>query len=218
MKSRSVPVATALAATAALLLTACGGGGNSSKDNDKIAGAGSDTANSSPSHSSSPSDGGSRPKITLPGDVHDVFTGWNTADPKTGLVLADSERRIDATNYALSQANPDEPSLGFYYTGDALVGAAQWVKQVKDAGLTLTGTTRYFDPRVNVYAANSATLSYCSFEGKAYGKSRKTGKIDTTPVTDKSYILYTARLGKSSKGVWQTSALRSDRGNKACMP
>ncbi|MEU8695125.1 hypothetical protein [Streptomyces sp. NPDC048665] len=214
MKSRSVPVAAALAATA-LLLTACGGG-NSSKGNDKIAGAG--TANSSPSPSASSNDGAPRPKITLPGDVHDVFTGWNTADPKTGPVLADSERRIDATNYALSQANPDEPSLSFYYTGDALVGAAQWVKKAVDAGVVLTGTTRYFNPQVNIYATNSATLSYCSFEGKAYEKSRKTGKVTKDPVTDNSYLLYTTRLEKNNKGVWQTNALRSDRGNKACTP
>ncbi|WP_079173370.1 hypothetical protein [Streptomyces monashensis] len=218
MKSRSVPVATALAATAALLLTACGGGSSSSKGNDKIAGAGGGTATSSPSPSTSSTDGASRPRITLPADVHDVFAGWNTADPKAGPVLADAERRIDATNYALSQGNPDEPSLGFYYTGDALVGAAQWVKQAVDAGVVLTGTTRYFNARVNLYAANSATLSYCSFEGKAYEKNRKTGKVTKDPVTDNSYLLYTTRLEKNGKGVWQTNALRSDRGNKACTP
>ncbi|MGW1053951.1 hypothetical protein AB5L52_18670 [Streptomyces sp. CG4] len=218
MNRRSLPVAVALTATAALLLTACGSGGSSSKDNSKIAGADTDGTKTPASPSPSTDDGASRPKITLPGDVHDVFEGWKTGDPKNDPVLADTERRIDATNYALSQANPDEPSLGFYYTGDALAGASQWVKQVKDAGLTLTGTTRYFNPRVSIYAKNSATLSYCSFEGKAYGKSRKTGKINKDPVTDKSYILYITRLEKNTKGVWQTSALRSDRGNKGCTP
>ncbi|EST30565.1 hypothetical protein M878_17770 [Streptomyces roseochromogenus subsp. oscitans DS 12.976] len=207
-----------MTATAALLLTACGSGGSSSKDNNKIAGADTNGTKTSASPSPSSDDGAGRPKITLPGDVQDVFEGWKAGDPKTDPVLADAERRIDATNYALSQANPDEPSLGFYYTGDALVGAAQWVKQAKDAGVVLTGTTRYFNPRVNIYAANSATLSYCSFEGRAYEKSRKTGKINKDPVTNDSYLLYTTRLEKNDKGVWQTNALRSDRGNKACTP
>ncbi|MGW7818694.1 hypothetical protein ACWGLF_11255 [Streptomyces puniciscabiei] len=216
MKRRTMPVAAAFARTAALLLTACGSGGSSPKGNDNVAGAGTTTP--PPSYSSSPGDGTARPKITLPGDVHDIFMSWKTEDPRKEAVLADAARRIDATNFALSQANPDEPTLGFYYTGDALVGAAQWARQARNAGVVLTGTTRYFDPRVNVHTANGATLSYCSFEGKAFAKLRNTGKVEKDPVSDKSYILYTTRLEKNSKGVWQASALHSDRGNKACAP
>ncbi|MCF3136073.1 hypothetical protein [Streptomyces olivochromogenes] len=218
MNRRSLPVAAALAATAALLLTACGGSDHTSKSNDKIPGADTGDQKSSPSPSASADNSAGRPKIALPGDVHDVFDGWKTGDPKTDPVLADAGRTIDATNYAITQGNPNEPALGFYYKGDALVGAAQWVKQGNDAGVTLTGTTRYFNPKVDVYAANRATLSYCSFEGKAYAKNRKTNKVEKDPVTNNSYVLYVTRLEKNGKGVWQTSIFKGDRGNKACRP
>jgi hypothetical protein len=37
-------------------------------------------------------------------------------------------------------------------------------------------------------------------------------------VTDRSYLLYSTRLEKNAKGVWQTAVLNSERGNKACTP
>jgi hypothetical protein len=218
VKRRSLPVAAALAATAALLLTACGGGDDKSSDNDKIAGADTGDPKTSASPSVSASDSAQRPKVTLPGDVTNVFESWKTGDATKDAVLADASRRIDALDYAITQGNADEPVLAFYYTGDALVGASQWVKEFEDAKKSMTGETRYFKPSVDVYAKGKATLTYCSFEGKAYVKDRKTGKADKTPVTDKSYLLYSTRLEKSDKGVWQTAVLNSERGNGTCTP
>ncbi|WP_406332137.1 hypothetical protein [Streptomyces sp. NBC_00203] len=218
MKRRSLPVAAAFAATAALLLTACGGGGDSSKDSDKIAGADDGGTKTSASPSASAADSAQRPKVTLPGDVTNVFESWKTGDATKDAVLADVSRRIDALDYAITQGNADDSVLGFYYKGDALVGASQWVKEFVDAKKSMTGETRFFKPRVDVYAKGKATLSYCSFEGKAYVKDRKTGTADKTPVTNKSYLLYSTRLEKSDKGVWQTAVLNSERGNSACTP
>lgn len=218
MKRRPLPVAAALAATAALLLTACGGGDDSSNDSDKIAGADAGDTPTSASPSASATNSLERPKVTLPGDVTNVFEGWTTGDATKDAVLTDTSRRIDALDYAITQSDADEPVLGFYYKEDALVGASQWVKEFEDAKKSMTGKTRYFKPSVDVYAKGKATLTYCSFEGEAYVKDRATGKADKTPVTDKSYLLYSTRLEMSDKGVWQTAVLNSERGNSACTP
>ncbi|MFB7084125.1 hypothetical protein [Streptomyces sp. NPDC056296] len=218
MKRRSLPVAAALAATAALLLTACGSSDDSSKANDEIAGADTGSEQESATSAARPSDTAQHPKVTLPKDVTNVFEGWKTGDATKDAVLADTSRRVDALAYAITQAEPDEPALGFYYKGDALLGAADWVQEFVKAKKSMTGETRYFKPTVDVYADGKATLTYCSFEGKAFVKDRKTGEAEKTPVTDDSYLLYSTRMEKNEKGVWQTAVLNSERGNEQCTP
>ncbi|NEC87618.1 hypothetical protein G3I71_17670 [Streptomyces sp. SID12501] len=207
----------ALTAAAVLSLSACGSD-DSSAGNDKIAGA--DTGDTGSEASASPSPTGSvqRPKVTLPSDVTDVFEGWETGDAAKDAVLADASRRIDALAYAITQGNADEPVLAYYYKGAALVGASQWVKEFVDAKKSMTGETRFFKPSVDVYAEGKATLTYCSFEGKAFVKDKATGEAAKTSVTDKSYLLYSTRLEKSDKGVWQTAVLNSERANSTCTP
>ncbi|MEU6278737.1 hypothetical protein [Streptomyces sp. NPDC047028] len=218
MKRRSLPVAAALVASASLLLTACGGGGEQSKGNDKIAGAETGTPKMPTSPSASPADQIKRPDITLPSDVKDDFEGWKTGDSTKDVVLADAARAQTATNYAIIKGNPDEPALAFYRQGAALVSGAQWVKSFVDAGITYTGTVRYYDPKVSVFSRSSAAVIFCSDESKAYNKNRKTGKVDKTPTTDDSYLLYSTRLKKNKQGVWQTTNLVSKRGDKTCTP
>ncbi|MET8132019.1 hypothetical protein ABZV24_08650 [Streptomyces sp. NPDC005251] len=218
MKRRSLPVAAAFAATTALLLTACGGGGDSSKGNDKIAGAGSDDTKKSASPSASASDDIKRPDITLPGDVIDDFQSWKTGDATKDAVLADAGRAQTATNYAIIEGNPDEPALAYYRQGDALVSGARWVKSYVDAGITYTGTVRYFDPKVTIYGSTSAGVTFCTDETKAFNKNRKTKKVDHTPADNDAYVYYNTHLKKTKDGVWQTTELVSDRGNSKCTP
>lgn len=216
MKRRPLPVAAVLTATAALLLTACGSS-DSSKSNDKIPGADTSATASAPP-SADVTDSAERPKVTLPSDVTTMFEDWQTGDATKDAVLADTSRRINALDYAITEGNADEPALSFYYKGSALAGATNWVKEFMDAKKSMTGETRYFKPRIDVYAKGKAALTYCSFEGKAYLKDRKTEKSQKTPVTNKSYLLYATRLEKNSEGVWQTSTLSSERGSTACTP
>ncbi|CAL9475487.1 hypothetical protein [Streptomyces sp. Tu 3180] len=218
MKRRSLPVAAAFAATATLLLTACGGEDGNSKANDEIAGADTGDTGRSPSPTATAADSAQRPEVKLPKDVTNTFDDWKTGDATKDSVLADASRRIDALAYAITQGDPDEPVLGFYYKGDALLGAADWVQEFVKAKKSMTGETRYFKPSVNVYEEDKATLTYCSFEGEAFVKDRKTGEAEKTPVTDNSYLLYSTRLEKSDKGVWQTAVLSSERGNDSCTP
>ncbi|WP_339130818.1 hypothetical protein WJM95_18460 [Streptomyces sp. f51] len=216
MKHRSYPVATAVAATTAVLLTACGGGSDTPKANDKIAGADQGkTASASPSPTTT--DNAKRPDITLPGDVKDQFDGWKTGDATKDAILADAGRAQTATNDAILKGTPNTPGLAFYYKGKALTSSVQWVQKWLGAGITYTGTTRYYGPKVEIFDSRSAGVSYCADESKAYNKNRKTEKVDRTPAGKDAYVLYNTRLEKTGQGVWQTSDGTSVRGSKTCV-
>jgi hypothetical protein len=133
-------------------------------------------------------------------------------------VLADAGRAQTATNYAIIKGNPDEPALAYYRQGDALVSGARWVKSYVDAGITYTGTVRYFDPKVTLYGSTSAGVTFCTDETKAFNKNRKTKKVDRTPADNDAYVYYNTHLKKAKNGVWQTTELVSDRGNSKCTP
>ncbi|MEU5096867.1 hypothetical protein [Streptomyces sp. NPDC020996] len=215
MKRRTLPAAAALAATAALLLTACGGGDDSAKANDKIPGADAGGA-ATPSTSASPSDVAGRPPIKLPSDVTDKYEGWKAGDATQDAVLADTMRRIDATNDAILRGDANAPGLSFYYRDKALSDAVAWVQAYVKANLSFTGTTRYYAPKVTLTGDGSASVVYCSDESKGFNKNRKTKKVDRTPSDESPYVLYNTRLEKNKQGVWQTSSLISKRGAKTC--
>ncbi|MFD0055827.1 hypothetical protein ACFVHR_19025 [Streptomyces sp. NPDC127168] len=217
MKRRSLPVATALAATAALLLTACAGGDDKSDEGDKIAGADTGGSPSATAPSDAASDSADRPDITLPKDVQDVFEKWETGDTAKDAALADAARAQSAMNDAIVQGKTDTAGLTFYYEGKALTTSVKWVQKWLDAGITYTGTTRYFDPKVELFDAKSAGVSFCADETKAYNKERKTGKVDKSPATSDSYVLYNTRLEKNDQGVWRTTDGTSVRGSKTCV-
>jgi hypothetical protein len=217
VKRRTLPVAAALAATAALLLTACGGGDDKSDDSDKIAGA-DQASKESASPSAEASDAVERPEVTLPRDVNNVFESWKTGDAVKDAVLADVTRRINATDASITAGEPDSEAIKFYYEGDALIDAVEWVQGYKKDGKSITGTTRYFNPEIKIADKDTAAVAYCSDESKAYDKDRKTDKADKTTVTKNSYVTYSTRVQKNDQGVWQTTSLLSERGNSKCAP
>ncbi|MFJ8336400.1 hypothetical protein [Streptomyces sp. NPDC094437] len=226
MQRRILPTAIALTATTAFLLTACGGGGDDSTSHDKATGAdsgsatpsASPTSSVSPSSSSSSADGIVRPKVTLPADVHNVYEGWTSNDPAEAAALADAKRRIEATDAAITGDDLNSEAIPFYYTGDALLGAARWIKGYTDDDYTVTGTTRFYNPQLTKYSTSAIGLIYCSDEGKAFDKNRKTGKVEKTAVTKNSYVFYNTRLDKNKNGIWQTSKLIGMRGEEKCTP
>ncbi|MFG3248085.1 hypothetical protein [Streptomyces sp. NPDC048187] len=217
MKRRSLPVAAVLAATAALLLTACGNGDDNSEGNDKITGADTGSPSSATTPNATASDSVERPDITLPKGVEDVFESWKTGDTAKDAVLSDAARAQTAMNHAITEGETDTPGLTFYYEGKALTTSVKWVQKWLDAGLTYTGTTRYFDPKVELFDKKSAGVSFCADETMAYNKDRKTGKVDKTPATNDSYVLYNTRLEKNEQGVWQTTDGTSVRGSDTCV-
>ncbi|THC56947.1 hypothetical protein E7X38_11730 [Streptomyces sp. Akac8] len=155
--------------------------------------------------------------MTLPEDVEERFEGWKTGDATKDAVLADAGRAQTAVTYAVTKGDPKSPALSFYQSGTALAGSQDWVKGIVDAGLTYSGSVRYFAPEISVFDKESAGVSYCADESKAYNKDRKTNKVDKTPATDDSFVLYSTRLEKNDEGVWQTTKLESERGNKKCV-
>ncbi|WP_202503585.1 hypothetical protein [Streptomyces sp. SID4956] len=211
-----MPIAVAFAATSALLLTGCGGDDGGSKPGDEIAGADTDKSTASPS-SGAPEVSAERPDMTLPEDVEERFEGWKTGDATKDAVLADAGRAQTAVTYAVTKGDPKSPALSFYQSGTALAGSQDWVKGIVDAGLTYSGSVRYFAPEISVFDKEPAGVSYCADESKAYNKDRKTNKVDKTPATDDSFVLYSTRLEKNDEGVWQTTKLESERGNKKCV-
>jgi hypothetical protein len=216
VKRRPLPIAAALAATAALLLTACGSEDDGSKAKDKIAGA--DNGDTKPSTSPSASGAIDRPKISLPSDLTDTFDSWKTGDATKDAILQDVAQRVDATNYAITQGDPDLPVLAFYYSGGALADAKDWVESLAKDGYSITGVNRYYNAKVDVFDSASAGVVYCEDQSKAFAKDRKSNKVYKTEVNDDSYVIYRTRLEKNTQGVWQTTTLTSQRGNKSCMP
>ncbi|AQS72008.1 hypothetical protein B1H29_15795 [Streptomyces pactum] len=214
MKRRSLPVV----ATAALLLTACGSGEGESSDTDKIAGA--DTGESSASAPASPSASAdvSRPDLSLPDDVKEVFEDWETGDATKDAVLADAGHSMTAVTRAITDGETESPALSFYYKGEALAGAAKWVQTFVDHDATITGTTRYYAPTVDLSGKATAAVTLCADESKAFNKFRKTNKVDRSAPSDNSYVYYVSRLEQNSKGIWVTSKVISKRGNEKCIP
>ncbi|WP_308310658.1 hypothetical protein [Streptomyces sp. GbtcB6] len=209
-------VRTLTGAAIALLVGGCGGsGGSSAGDDSAAAGTGKvSSASASPSVSARTD----RPHVTLPSDVTDEYSGWRTGDAAKDAVLADVAARIDSTNDAILRGDTSAPGLYFYYRDKALSGAVAWIQAYLDADLSFTGTTRYYAPKVTLASGKTtATVLYCSDESKGFNKNRKTGKVDRTPSDQSPYVLYDTRVEKNDSGVWQTTALTSHRGDKACV-
>ncbi|MFE7811173.1 hypothetical protein ACFU5P_04160 [Streptomyces sp. NPDC057433] len=148
--------------------------------------------------------------------MEDLFESWETGDTTKDAILADAARAQTAMNHAIVNSKTDTAGLTFYYKGKALTSSVKWVEKWLDAGVTYIGTTRYFNPKVEVFDDKSAGASFCADETKAHNKDLKTGKVDKAPATDDSYVLYNTRLEKNEVGVWQTVDGTSARGSKTC--
>ncbi|WP_225797244.1 hypothetical protein [Streptomyces aculeolatus] len=210
--------ATAMAAAAALtlLLTACGSDeDDGTPQDDKIQGA--DKAKKSPSPSASEA-GEGRPEIKLPDDVTYEFAWSETGDPDKDAVLRDGEQLIKAIDVAIADQDPTHDALLFYTEGEAAAEAERFVRLFVDDKSRTTGTYRFYDEQVEINDDGTATLIYCEDQGKAYNKSLKTGKVDVTPVTEDSYLVYNTKLRENDSGVWITEQVVSDRGAAQCQP
>ncbi|MFI1414866.1 hypothetical protein ACH4Y0_33785 [Streptomyces sp. NPDC020707] len=207
--------ALALTAAAALTLSACGG----DSPDDEVAGADTATA---PEKSVSPSASeeavAGRPKIELPSDVKLSFTPDESEDAVKNTILKDNAELVRALDAAIVAQNARLPALEFYTEGEGAVAAQKWVKAFVDAGWTVTGDTRYFDRQVTVSAKNTASLSYCADESKAFSKVIKTGEIKGTKVTKESYVAYGVQVEKNDEGVWELLKISSTRGADKCQP
>ncbi|WP_345576206.1 hypothetical protein [Streptomyces prasinosporus] len=130
--------------------------------------------------------------------------------------MEDVKQRINATDAAIVAADPDAEALSFYYKGEALAGAAEWVQGYVDDGKSITGTVRFYNPDLVMVDKDTAALAYCADETRASDKDRKTGKAEKVPASKDSYVAYNTRVEMNQDGIWQTTSLLSDRGNAKC--
>ncbi|MEU3683986.1 hypothetical protein ACGFWG_02475 [Streptomyces sp. NPDC048405] len=210
--------ALTLTATAALTLSACGSDDSSDKGEDKIAGAdtGSSTPSASPTASASSEPG--RPKIELPADLSYTFDWPKTGDKDKDAVLADSEQSIKAVDLAIVNQDPLDKAYLYYYEGEAAAGTQEFIEAYVKENARVTGSYRFYDAVVNIRSNDSASLVYCEDQGKAYDMYLSPKKVNKTPVTKNSYVLYNTQLTKNDKGVWVVQKMLSQRGSDKCQP
>ncbi|MCW8377668.1 hypothetical protein [Streptomyces justiciae] len=209
--------ALTLTAAAALTLSACGSDDSSKNDNDKIAGA--DTGNDkSAAPTASASTAADRPKIELPSDLSYTFDWSKTGDKDKDAVLSDSEQSIKAVDLAIVNQDALDKAYLFYYEGEAAASTQEFIQAYVKAKARVTGAYRYYDASVNVSGKDSASLVYCEDQSKAYDMYLKTKKVNKTPATKNSYVLYITQLHKNDEGVWAVEKIESQRGSDKCQP
>ncbi|MEW2566650.1 hypothetical protein [Streptomyces sp. NPDC047070] len=210
----TLTAAITLAAVAALTLSACGGDSpeNNSKDDGQAARVDTDTGTEKSASAAG------RPKVELPSDVNLSFTPDASEDPVENAVLKHNTELVRALSAAIVAQDPRLPALEFYTEGEGAVAAQKWVKAFVDAGWTVTGETRYFDRQVTVGSKDTASLSYCADESKAFSKVIKTSEIKGTEVTKNSYVAYGVQAEKNDDGVWELMKVSSTRGADKCQP
>ncbi|MEU6079741.1 hypothetical protein [Streptomyces sp. NPDC047108] len=214
MPRRPLPTAAALTTAAALLLTACGGGEDTTGGG-KAAEA--DQATRSAAPGATAEKGPDRPRIELPSDLTYEFDWARTGDRDKDAVLRDGEQFIKATDLAIAEQDPTHQAYRFYAEGEAAAGTQTYVQRFVDHKARTTGTYRFSKARVSV-KGGTASLVYCENQGKAYNKDIETGKVDVTPVSENSYVVYSTRLRKNDRGVWVTEKVVSRRGAAQCRP
>ncbi|WP_411093026.1 hypothetical protein [Streptomyces sp. 049-1] len=210
--------ALTLTAAAALTLSACGGDDSSSDKKDKIAGA--DTGGSTPSASPTASEPSTadRPKIELPSDLSYKFEWPKTGDKDKDAVLADSEQSIKAVDLAIVNQDALDKAYLTYYEGEAAASTQEFIQAYVKENARVTGAYRYYDAVVNVRAKDSASLVYCEDQSRAYDMYLKPKKVNKTPVTKNSYVLYNTQLARNDNGIWVVEKMLSQRGSDKCQP
>jgi hypothetical protein len=208
---------TCVATSAVLMLSACGG--SSSNGSDKIQGNTNSpsTAPTSASPSATAAVAG-RPTITFPADAEDVFEDQHTGDATKDAILADNAEWVKSLDDAIFRGSTGTAALGFYATGMGVDKSVTYVQDFLGKNYTWQGTVRFFDRKVTLLSADTASVIYCSDESKGSLKDRTTGKVDTSPATADSYVLYNTQLKKNAQGVWQTDNMLYDRGATECQP
>ncbi|MFE9686018.1 hypothetical protein [Streptomyces sp. NPDC006285] len=210
MKRRTLPVATALAATAALLLTACGGEDDKSSDNDKIAGA--DRSTDKPTKSAEPAGTAKdRPDgvdVSLPKDMNLVFD-WDKPEKKNeAAAMDDAANYIRAIYRGVDRGTTEDAAVTAYSTGDGLHYAKTQISTRVDDGWTATGTRRHYQATTrSTPNGESVEIAFCVDSSKFYGKEVKTGKVHTSKpsIADFDYFKIIMVKFPTSDKLWQAS-------------
>ncbi|WP_406136457.1 hypothetical protein [Streptomyces sp. NBC_01089] len=223
-RSRVLPAAVSFAAAAALLLTGCGGGGKGS-GNDKVEGAdaGGAKKTAAPSKSeASKAPAVDRPDVSLPGDVKFIFTTPHLKDPVQTAALGDAENFIRAIEHGIVKQNKNDPAYKFYseFQSPAQEYARDQITQHADAGMTVTGERKYYDPKVqSVEGKKSVVVTFCSDGSKLYSKKVTSGQVTRTTKSVKDFYFW--QIGMSAAdgvhGLWRAKEIKVQGEAAQCM-
>ncbi|MFD5028803.1 hypothetical protein [Streptomyces sp. NPDC058373] len=221
MNRRTLPVLTALATATVLLLTGCGG--ESADPDDKIAGAGENSAEASPSASEGKpkTDGIDRPKIEFPDDFKLTFEEVKGADADGVAAARDAENFMKSIQHSVFERAPESSVYKFYVEpmSPAHEYAKDQIQQYVDGGWVLMGEMR--NSNVTVSAPKSKgirVVSFCTDESRAAGKDVETGKKVPDEQSVSPYISFEVlmREAKSQKGLWRADRIKGERDGAQC--
>ena len=117
---------------------------------------------------------------------------------------------------AIVNQDPLDKAYLYYYEGEAAANTEDFIQAYVDAKARVTGAYSYYDADVQVSGQDAASLVYCEDQSKAFDMYLKDKKVNKTPVTKNSYVLYSTKLRKNEKGVWVVTKLLSQRGSDKC--
>ncbi|MFG3159301.1 hypothetical protein ACGFY8_05415 [Streptomyces sp. NPDC048232] len=212
----SQPASLVLTAVSALTLSSCGTG-DGSDDHGKSAAAGT-AATPSASRTAPEPSRSDRPQISSPAGLSYAFDWPRTGDKEKNAVLADSEQSIRAVDLAIVKQDALDPAYLHYYEGEAAAGTEKFIQNYVDQEATITGSYRFYDPRLSVREDGTASFTYCEDQGRVYVKYLRENRIRKTEVTAKSYVEYRTSLKRDSDGVWKVQGVYSKSGSAACQP
>ncbi|MEU6995605.1 hypothetical protein ABZ953_33735 [Streptomyces sp. NPDC046465] len=213
MNRRTLPVATALAATAALLLTGCG---SDSDPDDKIKGAEQGESADAPNPKATPTAPAKVADFGLPKDIKVEIESNETGDKAKDQILKEQAEGFMARQRLYVDLDPNSRYLTRYYAGEARAFYSAEIKKAKSEGRTITGTYRYYDRKVTKNTDDLAIVTYCEDRSKAYAKDIKSGKPRKTKSSPEDFIFNTATLGKTEHNTWLVQSFRGEAGTGAC--
>ncbi|WP_329270590.1 hypothetical protein [Streptomyces sp. NBC_01451] len=104
-----------------------------------------------------------------------------------------------------NQGDPDLSALSFHYGGGALADAKDWVASLMRDGHSITGVSRSYNAKIDVFDSVSAGVVHCEDQSNAFAKDRKSKKVYKTEVNDDSYVIYRTRPGATSAAIQPVS-------------
>ncbi|MFW6694082.1 hypothetical protein [Streptomyces sp. MAR4 CNX-425] len=211
MRTRTALTAAALATAAALTLTACGDSDSGDDGGtEQIEGA-KDTASDKP-ESETPGAGAEAPAdapdVSLPEDVKLVFEWGEATKPDEVVAQRDAQNFLRSVFRGVTEQSSADPAAQFYARDQALTYAQDQVEQSLDAGVTVTGTQRFYRLEREAHAS-AVAFSFCANQSEMYSKDVETGKVHRTEESDSSYLYYQVVMGKypGRDDIWQATSV-----------
>jgi hypothetical protein len=217
LTTRRRVAAACLLAAVTFSVAGCSSDADDESSSDKIAGAGSGESGS-PTPSASASVEKDAPTFDFPSDVEVAVERESTGDPTKDAVLRDVAYSAEARIEAFVKGDGNAANLNRYFAGPALTYWSKRIENVKEQGLTSTGSYRYYDFEVTDIAnGKTAAVRYCEDQRKAYSKEIKTDKVRRTQPSEDDFILTTLQASKNSRGDWQVQTTSWKKADASCV-